>query len=196
MVSSVARAPLGRQQLLDAARAELLNGNGGMDIGSVVRRAALTTGALYHHFGSKTGLLAAVYDDFYEGLDRAIADTRLPKNATWAQRERRRTRHMVAYHYAEPLAAQLLDRAATDPQLTLLESAYVERLSEAAARNIRHGQQLGQLPTAIDPDVAGAYIIGGLRRGIAQQLRARPRPSLDHAAERLWHLVAATLDIA
>ncbi|MEU7140792.1 TetR/AcrR family transcriptional regulator [Nocardia sp. NPDC046473] len=191
----MARAPIGRQQLLDAARDELVRGNGVMELSALTRRAGLSTGALYHHFGSKSGLLAAIYDAFYKGLRHATADAQLPADADWATRERDRTYRFVAYHFADPLAPVLLDRTALDPQLTELEAVNIRHLSDSAATNIRHGQALGQLPADIDPDSAGAFVIGGLRHGIAQQLRATPLPSPDLAAERLWHPTAAALGI-
>lgn len=191
----MARAPIGRQQLLDAAREELIVGRGVLELGALTRRAGLSTGALYHHFGSKAGLLAAVYDDFYLGLQEATADARLP-DADWGGRERIRTRCFVAYHFENPLAGILLARIGSDPQLAELESAYIQTMSTGAADNIRHGQNLGQLPARIDPDSAGAYVIGGLRNGVTQQLRAAPRSDPGRVAELLWNLIAATLGIS
>lgn len=191
----MARAPIGRQQLLDAARDELIDGAGVLELGALTRRAGLSTGALYHHFGSKAGLLAAVYDGFFTGLRNATADAHLP-DADWGSRERERTRCFVAYHFQNPLAGVLLARITLDPQLSELESVYIQNMSDDAAANIRHGQHLGQLPADIDPDSAGAYVIGGLRLGVAQQLRAAPRPDPDRVAERLWRLTAGTLGIA
>lgn len=166
-----------------------------MELGALTRRAGLSTGALYHHFGSKTGLLAAVYDGFYTGLLAATADTHLP-DADWGSRERERTRCFVAYHFQSPLAGVLLARIALDPQLSELEAVYIQNMSDEAAANIRRGQDLGQLPGDIDPDTAGPYVMGGLRHGVAQQLRATPRPDPDRVAERLWRLTAGTLGIA
>lgn len=74
----MARAPVGRQQLIDAARAELVDGNGAFELSGLTRRTGLSTGALYHHFGSKSGLLTAIYDGFYDGLRHAIGDGHLP----------------------------------------------------------------------------------------------------------------------
>lgn len=191
----MARAPIGRQQLLDAARDELVRGNGVMELAALTRRAGLSTGALYHHFGSKTGLLAAIYDDFYAGLRRAIADSQLPE-ADWGTRERERTRLFVTYHFADPLASILLRRTAADPQLSELEAVYLQHMSDDAAGNIRRGQRRGDLPAALDPDSAAAYVIGGLRHGIAQQLRVCPAPTPGQATDRLWQLTAAALGIA
>ncbi|TMS55392.1 TetR/AcrR family transcriptional regulator [Mycobacterium sp. DBP42] len=190
----MARAPVGRQQLIDAARAELVSGNGAFELSGLTRRTGLSTGALYHHFGSKSGLLAAIYDGFYDGLRHAIADGHLPQG-DWAARERDRTHRFVAYHLADPLAPILLNRTASDPQLTELEAAYVNNLIDNAATNIRDGQQMGELPADLDPDSAGAYVIGGLRHGIAQQLRVTPTPSSDQATQTLWRFTAAALGI-
>lgn len=190
----MARAPVGRQQLIDAARAELVDGKGAFELSGLTRRTGLSTGALYHHFGSKSGLLTAIYDGFYDGLRHAIGDSHLPRG-DWATRERDRTHRFVAYHLADPLAPILLNRTAGDPQLTELEAAYIHDLIDDAAANIRHGQQLGELPTDLDADSAGAYVIGGLRHGIAQQLRVTPIPSADQATQKLWRFTAAVLGI-
>ena len=191
----MARAPIGRQQLLTAAREELVRGGGLLELGALTRRAQLSTGALYHHFGSKSGLLAAIYDGFYDGLRHAIADVNLPADAHWGVRERERTHLFVGYHFADPLAPILLSRSALDPELAELEAVHLATMSDTAAANIRRGQELGQLPAAVDADSAAAFIIGGLRHGIAQQLRAAPPSDPYQAAERLWHLIAATLEI-
>ncbi|OAT66761.1 TetR family transcriptional regulator [Mycobacteroides immunogenum] len=192
----MARSPIGRQQLLDAARDELVRGDGVMDLGGLTRRAGLSTGALYHHFGSKSGLLVVIYDEFYDGLVHAIADTHLDLETDWGVHELERTHRFVDYHVADPLAPILLNRAALDPQLAELEATYLRRISHNAAKNIRRGQALGQLPADIDPDSAGAFIIGGIRHGIAQQLRLTPLPEPEEITERLWRLIAAALGAA
>ncbi|WP_458689511.1 TetR/AcrR family transcriptional regulator [Nocardia tengchongensis] len=191
----MARAPIGRQQLLDAARDELVHANGLLELSALTRRTGLSTGALYHHFGSKVGLLAAIWDDFYEGLSRAIADDQLP-DGDWATRERARTHCFVAYHFGHPLAALLLNQAAPDPGLTEIQAVYIRNLGDAAATNIRRGQATGEIPADLDPDSAGAFVIGGLRHGIGQQLRVLPRPEVDLVAERLWRLTAASLELS
>jgi len=192
----MARAPLGRQQLLNAAREELVGRNGVIELAALTQRAGLSTGALYHHFGSKSGLVVAVYNSFYEGLREAIADANVASGPTWADRERARTALFVRYHFDDPLAPVLLGRAAPDAEWAELEAVHLDHLSRDAATNIRNGQADGDLPRSIDPDSAGAFVIGGLRHAIAQQLRAKPRPTSDEATERLWHLIAAALDLA
>ncbi|GEM29251.1 putative transcriptional regulator, TetR [Nocardia neocaledoniensis NBRC 108232] len=191
----MARAPIGRQQLLDAAREDLIRGNGVIELAALTRRAGLSTGALYHHFGSKNGLLAAIYDGFYQALRHAVADAELPAGADWATRERARTQLFVTYHFTDPLAPILLNRVAADPQLADLETIYIQTMSDDAAENIRAGQRTGEIPADLDADSAGAFVIGGLRHGIVQQLRLSPRPDVDRVSERLWQLTAGALGL-
>ncbi|WP_297622796.1 TetR/AcrR family transcriptional regulator [Nocardia sp.] len=189
----MARAPLGRQQLLDAARAELVAGNGTVDLNALKRRSGLSTGALYHHFGSKAGLLVAIYEEFHAGLVAAIADETITDSIGWGARERARTRNFVAYHFADPLSELLLGPISTEPEVAELEAAALTRIIESAARNIRTGQQSGELDPTIDPDLAGACVMGALRHGIYEQLRRHPRPSIDEATEGLWRFIAAAV---
>jgi AcrR family transcriptional regulator len=69
-----------RAALLDAAR-ELfgLVGFADTSLDEVVARAHVTKGALYHHFGSKEGLFAAVYEQVQrEVSDRVVEQFLLP----------------------------------------------------------------------------------------------------------------------
>lgn len=58
-----------RRLILDiAARRFAADGFAGVALEEVVAEAGLTRGALYHHFGSKTGLFRAVVDDAQRGV--------------------------------------------------------------------------------------------------------------------------------
>jgi AcrR family transcriptional regulator len=68
----------GRRALLDAARVEFAaRGYAATSVRDILARAGLTPPALYHHFGSKAGLYAAVAAEINEmaiaGFDRAAA---------------------------------------------------------------------------------------------------------------------------
>jgi AcrR family transcriptional regulator len=69
-----------RSSLLQAAR-ELFGSEGFADtsLDDVVARARVTKGALYHHFGSKEGLFAAVYEQVQHDVsDRVVEEFLLP----------------------------------------------------------------------------------------------------------------------
>ena len=75
-----ARAAATRAALLKAAR-HLFGTQGFADtsLDDVVARAKVTKGALYHHFDSKEGLFAAVYEQVqHEVSDRVVAEFLLP----------------------------------------------------------------------------------------------------------------------
>lgn len=55
-----------RQRIIRAARAELVERDGMLEVDSVATRAQVSVGALYRHFGSRAALVGAVVDDFYQ----------------------------------------------------------------------------------------------------------------------------------
>jgi hypothetical protein len=75
-------------------------------------------------------------------------------------------------------------RQGTGGSLAELEAAYTECLIDSSARYIQHGQQLGQADPAVNPEVAAAYIIGGLRYSIVRQLRRTSTPSAEEATRQ------------
>jgi AcrR family transcriptional regulator len=71
-----------RAALVAAAR-KLFGKRGYANVGTeeIVRRAGVTRGALYHHFGSKRDLLEAVYEQVEADLTRKIAEGALATGA-------------------------------------------------------------------------------------------------------------------
>ena len=60
-----ARGAATRRRLIRAAREELVEREGVLEIDSVAARASVSVGAIYRHFESRAGLVSAVVDDFY-----------------------------------------------------------------------------------------------------------------------------------
>jgi AcrR family transcriptional regulator len=77
MPTNAERTDTTRRALLDAGR-ELFaeRGFAGVSVGEISARAGITTGPLYHHFGSKTGLFHAVYDELMANTANRIAQAR------------------------------------------------------------------------------------------------------------------------
>src|SRR6476646_1985902 len=75
-----------RERLLKSATLELVAQKGSVELADVTRRAGVSAGAPYHHFGSKSGLIAAVVDDFYERYDKSVMDVEF-EGARWIDRE-------------------------------------------------------------------------------------------------------------
>lgn len=182
-------------RLLDAAEAELIEGGGHMEMASVAKRAGVSVGLAYHHFGSKTGLLAAVVDRFYEPLRDIALGTAIPPETPWAERERARTATMIAYFYSRPLAPLVAGRLARQPEVLDLEKSHMDALLAEGARNIAQGQRLGVVDPRLKPETTVAMLMGGLRLSIDSALLSKDRPSEDALLADTWHFIASALGL-
>ena len=193
-MDDVALTPRGqdtRRRLLQAAAEELLDREGVLEVASVAARAGVSVGLLYRYFASKAGLIAAVVDDFYDRLLAEVGQARELRGVDWATRERRRIELSVGFHYREPLAAVLLTSYAREPEVASLELRRVARLVDDAARNVRRGQQRGEIPEDVDAGFVGAMLIGGFRVAIGEALVRSQRPPEEQLVEDLWRFVTA-----
>ena len=59
------------ERLVRAAQEELIQSQGLLEMQAVAKRAKVSVGLAYHHFGSKAGLIAAVVEAFYHRLEEA-----------------------------------------------------------------------------------------------------------------------------
>src|SRR5260370_19273963 len=110
-----------RERLVRAAEKELIRSHGHLEMQAVAKRARVSVGLAYHHFGSKAGLIAAVVEEFYSRLDEvAFNDARLPSEG-WADRERRRIASYIAFHYDHPFTPLLIVALRTAPQFLEVE---------------------------------------------------------------------------
>jgi AcrR family transcriptional regulator len=186
------RSEMTRARLLDAAAAELIERDGTLEVGRVARRAGVSTGALYHHFGSKAGLLTALVRDYNERMhERVIAPT-LADLGDWAARERARIERSVDFHYGDPLAP-VLATLAREPEVAAAEAPLLAELVNAAERNLRSAQRGGEISAEIDPGITAAMIMGGIGAVLAQVLSRPERPDPALVTEELWRLVSAAV---
>ena len=61
-----------RERLVRAAQEKLIQSHGHLEMQPVAKRAKVSVGLAYHHFGSKAGLIAAVVEEFYNRLDGVV----------------------------------------------------------------------------------------------------------------------------
>lgn len=183
----------GRDALLRAATAELVERGGVLEVGPVAARAGVSVGLIYRHFTSKAGLLAALVGDFYVRFDAEVLDLDPLPGGSWSARERRRTELAVAFHYDDPLAKVILGRLARDPEVAAVEARHLRVQVARGARNVARGQQDGDIPQDIDPGIAAALILGGTRQALVEVLSRRERPRADVVANQLWRLAVAAV---
>jgi AcrR family transcriptional regulator len=88
---------------------------------AVAKRAKVSVGLAYHHFGSKAGLIAAVVEAFYSRLDAEAFNDAGPCTESWANRERRRIACYIAFHYDHPFAPLVIGALSRAPEVLDVE---------------------------------------------------------------------------
>ncbi len=194
MADLSAKALKTRASLLDAARNELIEGNGALEVGRVAERAGVSVGLIYRYYGSRAGLLAAVAEDYYARYQAQVmvADP-LPDSPDWLGREEQRVQRAVQFVYGEPLAALVLVSLAREPEVAALEARCIADNVRQGADNIRRGQAAGQLAAELDAQLVSAMILGGLHQALLEALGRQPRPDPQQLARQLWHFIRGAL---
>lgn len=182
-----------RERLIDAAQQELIEGQGHLEMQAVARRAQVSVGLAYHHFGSKAGLIAAVVEGFYDRLDAAaFTGARLP-SGSWAEREKGRVAAYVDFHYRHPFAPLVIGALSRSPEVLDVETAFTERQLAGGAAMIAAAQRDGIVAIAIDPCRVIAMMIGGIRQALIGALVREQRPDPEELTEEIWSFMASAL---
>lgn len=182
-----------RARILAAAESDLL-AHGGIDVDRVAAASGISVGGLYHHFASKDELLVAIVAAFHARYHEQVVYAEIA--GSWRERERERIRRAVRFHYDEPLAPLLLTRATSDGAIASADARELAEVVVASAANLAAAQREGELPAALDCDLAGAMLMGGVRLVLARALTLDKRPPADVLAERVWTMVAGVVGIA
>ncbi len=181
------------EKLVAAAEAELIAHDGKLEMAGVARRAGVSVGLAYHHFGSKTGLIVAVVERFYEPLREVMLGPAGTDAASWSKLERERFSRMVDHYYDHPLAPLLVGRMAREPEVIDIEREHLDALLAEGARNLRAAQSRGFLAAELDPEVAIGVIIGGVQEALSRALHHDPRPERAEFMSGLWFLMERLL---
>lgn len=194
-VPRTAKGQATRARLIAGAREVAIARDGHVEIATVAEAAGVVPSLVHRYFGTRAGLVSALFDDFFERLHAEVLDLDLTGRGTWAQRERLRLGQGVRFHYTDPLAVVLYTRLPREPEVAKAENRHVEAVIGAAAANIRRGQRAGELPGSVDAGLAGAAMFGAMQRVMVAALASSPPPPAEHVIEILWRQVAAAVGI-
>ena len=181
------------ERLIRAAQEELIGGQGLLEMQAVARRAKVSVGLAYHHFGSKAGLIAAVVEAFYNRLETAAFDPAKLMSSDWAGREKERIAAYIAFHYDHPFAPLVVGPLSRAAEVLDVEQAFTRRQLTAGAHNLRAGQREGIIPAELDPRLTIALMIGGIRQALIGALTSSHRPDRNELTDKIWVLVAGAL---
>lgn len=167
-----------RDRLLDVAAQELLD-HGHVEVAAVARRAEVSVGLLYRYFANKDGLVTALVDAFYDRYEHAVFAEAAPPDVHWSDFEHARIAREVEFVFGDPLGRALVGGPPAEPAAAHADARRLARHIEMAARNIGHGIRRGEIAVSIDPRLAAAAIIGGLRSCLAMALAERSDMGAD-----------------
>jgi AcrR family transcriptional regulator len=181
-------------KILAAAEAILRDEDGELEMSQVAEKAGVSVGLAYHYYGSKSGMLGAIIDAFYDRYNMVV-NQYIDPDIKWAIREKDRLLAAVEFLYSDPMAPIILGKMAHTNQVAAVESMRHEEMIEMATRNIGSGIKRGDIGRHIDPAIAGAAITGAMRGAIIHAMGMRPRPDPDKLTHQIWGLIAGALDI-
>lgn len=182
-----------REKLIDAAQDVLIEGQGHLEMQVVAKRAGVSVGLAYHHFGSKAGLISAVVEAFYSQLDEAVfGDPKWPFKS-WAEKEKGRIGAYVAFHYAHSLSRLVIGPLSRAPEVLDVEAAFANRHLSAGAKMLISAQDDGVVPMDIDPYLTIALMIGGIRQALIHAMLQTPQTDPGKLTDDIWAFMAAAL---
>jgi len=175
-------AELTRSRLIDAAIERFATDGLGARFDTVAADAGVTKGALYHHFGSKEGLVEAVYR---EAINRhavrvidasSTGDGRTRLLALIDASARLYTSRTPFYR----LLTQLhLESATARPHLADVARRVQRRQREYMIGLVRAGQRDGSIRPGLDAEAVGLTVNAALEGFLVQQLEPQ-------SAQRRW----------
>ena len=181
------------ERLIRAAQEELIQGHGLLEMQAVAKRAKVSVGLAYHHFGSKAGLIAAVVEGFYNRLEEVAFSPSKLISPDWAGREKERIAAYISFHYDHPFAPLVVGALSRAAEVLDVEQAFTRRQLIAGAHNLRAGQRDGVIPRDHDPRLTIALMIGGIRQALIGALRSSHRPDRTELTGKIWIFVAGAL---
>lgn len=181
------------ERLIRAAQDELIQGHGVLEMQAVAKRAKVSVGLAYHHFGSKAGLIAAVVEAFYNRLEAAAFNPANLVSSDWAGREKERVAAYIAFHYDHPFAPIVVGPLSRAAEVLDVELAFTKRQLTAGAYNLRAAQREGVILGDFDPRLTIALMIGGIRQALIGALTSGKRPDRDVLTEKIWVFITGAL---
>ena len=182
-----------RERLVRAAQDELIRNHGHLEMQAVAKRAQVSVGLAYHHFGSKAGLIAAVVEAFYNRLDEEVFNDACRPSESWADRERRRIARYIAFHYDHPFAPLVIGALSRAPEVLDVERAFTNKQLAGGALMLEAAQRDGLVPHHIDPHLTIALMIGGIRQALIGVLMSKQRPDPEKLTDEIWAFMAGAL---
>jgi AcrR family transcriptional regulator len=173
MSTRAAAAEVTRARLVDAALERFAADGLGASFDAVAADVGVTKGALYHHFGSKEGLVEAVYKEaIRRHADRVIEASRegSGRERLLALVDASARLYASRTPFYRVLVALHLAAATERPALADIGRRRQRAQREFMIGLVREGQLDGSIRTALDAEAVGLTVNAALEGFLTQQL--------------------------
>lgn len=181
-------------KILDAAEACLITGGGAFEMRDVTDRAGVSEGLVYHYFKSKSGLLSALVQRFFDRYS-AVANQHMDRDIPWTEREQARLSAVIDFLYDDPLAPIMMGGLSRLPEAASVEMKNRREIAERSIHNVHSGMDQGVISTTIVAAIAGPAIIGAMDQVVLHALSQPEPPDRDHVKSEMWRIICAIVGI-
>lgn len=177
------RAEQTRRVLLHAA-AEVFDefGYAGASITRILKRAGVTAGALYFHFGSKEGLARAVMNSQPEAIGPLLADGGLQRlidlTLVWSWQLKR-----------DPLLRAGVRLTNEQSAMGALDAGPYEEFRGIMAGYLMEARDLGELQPGVDPVVVAEFVVSACTGMQMYSNVVSGREDLPERTQQMWKLL-------
>ena len=176
---------------MTAATRLLIEGRGHLEIDQLAEAAGCSTGAIYHNYGSKAGVLASVVARYNETVGRLIAPIVTPESRhLWLMALRDAVQATVAFMWSDPLTPVIVQETIKDASAAAETERWLRLHVTALAAYFAAARIAGHLPPERDPEVLAAGVAGGLRQIMRVFVARADRPDIATAHRETWGFVA------
>ncbi len=183
-----------RNHLVAVARECLVVGKGDFEVTEFARTANVSVGLAYHHFGSKSGLIAAALETYFSQVEIALAHPNDPA-CSWVDDLRLRVRLAVETLLADPLTPVVFGAMGATTEVASAERCWRGRMNQAVAERLAVGQAEGYVSPKIDVEVAAAVMNAGLFEAAVAAGALGSAERSGALADDFWTLMVRALGI-
>jgi len=185
-----------RRTLLEAAGAEFsLHGYAGGGLASIVSRAELTKGALFHHFSDKRAMAVAWIEDLLAPEIEARWEEPLDSIGSLGSLQafcRARCMELAPDDATSVLVSMTAETAAADAILAAALDQIFTRWRESLARMLERGKTEGWIHRSIQPATEAAFVVSAFA-GFTVTTRAHPEEGIRRTCANALEAYLETL---
>ncbi len=178
-----------REKLLDVTFAEVYRyGYHGAATAAILKQAGVPKGSMYHHFGSKKGMVLAMIEERLIPKVRAFFDFELRPGSS-AIETLEHTMHKIAHNrmlvlHGCPLHRLMFEMEALDSEIAQVCEAEFEHLRETLAALLAVGIEEGSIAQT-DPQALAGYIIASSWGFLSRPMASSSKEQFLQDSQRL-----------